>query len=48
MESLEGIQRRSMKMMIKLENLSFEERLTDLVLFHLEKGRLLGDVTVVF
>ena len=37
-----------MKMIKGLENLSYEDKLRDLGLFSLEKGRLLGDLIAVF
>jgi len=48
LDLLELVEKRTTKMILGLEHLSYEERLKELVMFCLEKRRLQGDLTAAF
>jgi len=48
MDVMERVQRGAMKMIKRLEYLSYKDRLRELGLFSLEKSRLWGDLTAAF
>ena len=47
-DMLEGLQRRATKMIPRIKNLSYEERLKKLGMFSLRRRRLRGDMIEVF
>ena len=47
-DMIEGVQRRAIKMISSLSNLSYEERLKRLGMFSLRRRRLRGDMIEVF